>query len=161
MSLNQGNLPVESIYSMLNLASSGESLSPEQLSEISKSAKMATKIIDVVKKEESTTQWWTPTTTWKPTTAETDTATTAKDKTTDGPSYNQYGFTGDQSRWIPESEKTDETSGSESQSTASVDGNKTSNANRNMVMLYEKPQNTKKALLLGGILGIGLCFSVM
>lgn len=135
-------------------------------------------------KDTKTTQWWTPTDTqtktgtdtkttkwWTPSTMTTDTKTTketdttkketTKDEDNSGVTYNQYGFTGDQSKWIPESLKTD-LSESDDHSSKSVKENSTSSANRNIALFGpEKDFTIKKTVLITALLGLSACFTIM
>lgn len=115
-----------------------------------------------------TTQWWTPTTVTT-NTATTNTANTHTDTDTDTDTdtntntnrvtYNQYGFTGDQSRWQASTEAVSE---SESKSTHSVKHNKTSSAAiHKPLFAAEKDYGTKKAIFVSALLGLTALFTVM
>lgn len=93
---------------------------------------------------------------------ETNTATTATN--TNKVTYNQWGFTGSQSVWGEETKTV--TSGSSesssaSQSTHSVRGNKTSNANRISDNIVSYDGSSKKTFLIASLIGISACISVL
>lgn len=105
-------------------------------------------------KDTSTTQWWTPASA-ATSTATTDKTSQTKEAKESHVTYNQWGFTGSQSVWKATTLASGSSSGSHS--SHSVNGNKTSNANRQVSSpLVEKSYGWKKTLLIGGLFGVTL-----